>query len=791
MDRKQLLQNYRECYGRKRHAPTLRVRDKPRGRVGTRMVALLLVLGAGAACVAFTGVTITSKANATRIDIPAAHVDLPPRQLNTVAGNPDCVVDERAQRDRDSISLLTVRHADLTSIGCPGAEDFKSVCLKKDRTWMIILYILGVFYMFIGIAIVCDEFFVPALESFVDICGISMDVAGATFMAAGGSMPELATSFISTFNDDNVGFAAIVGSAVFNVLFVIAVCAIASKETLTLSGWPLARDATFYLIALFTIVGVFSNSSNPATITWWEATILLMLYVSYCFFMKNNARIEKKLREMMGSSKVAPEKDEDDSGSGPVTPSDGRKTENRKGFRSLRKGIVKILTEQTCVDETLGIAAVMSLMGDLDQTFTKLDQDEDGFLSPDEMMAALKSLGLAKKMDRTNVETAMRRLTGTANGMVNKESFKRWYIASESRIEYEVENVFRKFDLDNSGTIDVSEIKNLMVELGHNGVSDKEAEEIIEEILIAARDPPDGPKEDDDDDDNPAEPLRITDAKGQTVNLEEFQAWYLKSIFGETHHEMHQKEADDIEDDSFNLEPPWGKDKTFSNWFWYLFSYPLCAAMYCTVPDVRKHKRDEENKKKEDAKKTYKKDEENKKSGGDTRRKLLNISIIEFLISLVWIAAFANCLYEWIVVISFTIGIPPEVSAVTVLAAGTSIPDLLSSWIVARNGEGDMAVSSSIGSNIFDVTVGLPLPWLMYNIICAHKAPVKVEASNIGFSIIVLIIMLMCVVATIVLMKWRMTKAMGYVMLVLYFAFVAQDLMQQLPKGNPVFTVNF
>lgn len=42
----------------------------------------------------------------------------------------------------------------------------------------------------------------------------------------------------------------------------------------------------------------------------------------------------------------------------------------------------------------------------------------------------------------------------------------------------------------------------------------------------------------------------------------------------------------------------------------------------------------------------------------------------------------------------------------TIIAAGTSIPDLITSVVVARQGLGDMAVSSSIGSNIFDVTVG-------------------------------------------------------------------------------------
>ncbi len=47
-----------------------------------------------------------------------------------------------------------------------------------------------------------------------------------------------------------------------------------------------------------------------------------------------------------------------------------------------------------------------------------------------------------------------------------------------------------------------------------------------------------------------------------------------------------------------------------------------------------------------------------------------------------------------------------QVTGSTLLAAGTSVPDLISSVIVARKGYGDMAVSSSIGSNIFDITVG-------------------------------------------------------------------------------------
>ena len=53
-----------------------------------------------------------------------------------------------------------------------------------------------------------------------------------------------------------------------------------------------------------------------------------------------------------------------------------------------------------------------------------------------------------------------------------------------------------------------------------------------------------------------------------------------------------------------------------------------------------------------------------------------------------------------------TFFITEEIMGLTILAAGTSIPDLITSVIVARKGLGDMAVSSSVGSNIFDITVG-------------------------------------------------------------------------------------
>ena len=53
------------------------------------------------------------------------------------------------------------------------------------------LYLVGILYVFLGIAIVCDDYFVSSLEKICDKLNLSEDVAGATFMAAGSSAPEL------------------------------------------------------------------------------------------------------------------------------------------------------------------------------------------------------------------------------------------------------------------------------------------------------------------------------------------------------------------------------------------------------------------------------------------------------------------------------------------------------------------------------------------------------------------------------------------------------------------------
>lgn len=205
---------------------------------------------------------------------------------------------------------------------------------EQRNNGAIVLHILGVFYMFVAIAIIVDEYFVPALEVIIERLNMSEDIAGATFMAAGGSAPELFTSFIGVFiAKSNVGLGTIVGSAVFNILFVIGCCAIFSRDVLVLSWWPLARDITFYSIDLVVLTICFMDQ----TIMWYDALILLLLYVGYVVFMKYNASmemwVEAKIRQRRGLNGSSVDKYNAESHSEDTT-------ERRHSITDLKKHII-------------------------------------------------------------------------------------------------------------------------------------------------------------------------------------------------------------------------------------------------------------------------------------------------------------------------------------------------------------------------------------------------------------------------------------------------------------------
>lgn len=81
--------------------------------------------------------------------------------------------------------------------------------------------------------------------------------------------------------------------------------------------------------------------------------------------------------------------------------------------------------------------------------------------------------------------------------------------------------------------------------------------------------------------------------------------------------------------------------------------------------------------------------------------------------AIVLLAGLSWLLVESAIRLAESFGVPESLVALTVLAIGTSVPDLYSSIAAANRGRGTVAVTNAIGSNVFDILPGLALPWLV------------------------------------------------------------------------------
>ena len=148
-----------------------------------------------------------------------------------------------------------------------------------------------------------------------------------------------------------------------------------------------------------------------------------------------------------------------------------------------------------------------------------------------------------------------------------------------------------------------------------------------------------------------------------------------------------------------------------------------------------------------------------------------------FFMSIIWIGILSYFMVSWASKLGCMLGIHPAIMGCTLLAAGTSVPDAIGSLLVARNGQGDMAVSNAIGSNVFDILLGLGLPWLLNGLI--YKVSLSVDADNLLDLSIILVSTLALVYMVALLSGFYLSKAVGLFYFLLYVLFVVYNLMHE------------
>jgi len=158
--------------------------------------------------------------------------------------------------------------------------------------WGVLLEIFIFLYSMLGLAIVCDDHMVAALERVCDVYMIREDVAGATFMAFGSAAPEIIINMVGSIKQagsyppssaaldaTNIGVGAILGSGMIAFLVIPAACAYFSGKAveLRLKRRPLLRDVASYAVILL-LLCIFMQDG---VIKMYEALIMVMFYVCY------------------------------------------------------------------------------------------------------------------------------------------------------------------------------------------------------------------------------------------------------------------------------------------------------------------------------------------------------------------------------------------------------------------------------------------------------------------------------------------------------------------------------
>ncbi len=145
-----------------------------------------------------------------------------------------------------------------------------------------------------------------------------------------------------------------------------------------------------------------------------------------------------------------------------------------------------------------------------------------------------------------------------------------------------------------------------------------------------------------------------------------------------------------------------------------------------------------------------------------------------FFMSIAVIGALCWVLVEGAIGVSEILNIPEVLIALIVLAIGTSVPDMMSSLIVAKQGRGGMAISNAIGSNIFDILFGLGLPWLIFFMF--NDGEITVRSEDMVRSIILLLGSVITVYILLSLQKWKIGHKAGIILIALYIIYVLWEI---------------
>jgi cation:H+ antiporter len=141
----------------------------------------------------------------------------------------------------------------------------------------------GLVFLGLGFLVVGAGYLIAAATAIARIFGLSDLVIGLTIVAAGTSLPELATSVVATIrNQRDIAIGNVVGSNIFNILGIVGVAAMVTPGGLTVNPLMLRFDMPIMIAVALACLPIFFTGFSIAR---WEGLLFLGSYAAYTAFL--------------------------------------------------------------------------------------------------------------------------------------------------------------------------------------------------------------------------------------------------------------------------------------------------------------------------------------------------------------------------------------------------------------------------------------------------------------------------------------------------------------------------
>lgn len=167
---------------------------------------------------------------------------------------------------------LFMYYISRTMKDAPGGDEGDAV--KIYSTGLSVLFIVLGLAMLVG----GGHLVVESAAAIAKEYGLSEKLIGLTILAAGTSLPELATSAVAAYRKNtDIAIGNVVGSNIFNVFFILGITGVIHP-----TPYNAAMNFDIYILGAATVMlMIFMFTLNQRKLDRWEALLMLLAYIAY------------------------------------------------------------------------------------------------------------------------------------------------------------------------------------------------------------------------------------------------------------------------------------------------------------------------------------------------------------------------------------------------------------------------------------------------------------------------------------------------------------------------------